>query len=41
MERLDEGEVVTDTTGKKWKLAMVLTQTSTELMYEGELNTVR
>lgn len=34
VERLQEGEVVTDTTGKKWQLATVLSQTPTELVYE-------
>lgn len=37
VERLQEGEVVTDTTGKKWKLATVLSETTTELVYEGEI----
>lgn len=37
VEPLQEGEVVTDTTGKKWKLAAVLSQTPTELIYEGEI----
>lgn len=34
VEPLPEGEVVTDTTGKKWKLATFLSQTPTELVYE-------
>lgn len=40
VEQLQEGEVVTDTTGKKWQLATVLSQTPTELVYEGEMDTV-
>ncbi|XP_019954404.2 serine/threonine-protein kinase VRK3 isoform X2 [Paralichthys olivaceus] len=31
---LEEGEEVTDTTGKKWKLMKLLNQTSTEIIYE-------
>lgn len=38
VERLQEGEVVTDTTGKKWQLTTVLSQTPTELVYEGEID---
>lgn len=37
VEPLQEGEVVTDTIGKKWKLATVLSQTPTELIYGGEI----
>lgn len=37
VEPLQEGEVVTDTTGKKWKLVTVLSQTPTELIYQGEI----
>lgn len=37
VEPLQEGEVVMDTTGKKWKLATLLSQTPTELIYEGEI----
>lgn len=36
MEPLQEGEEVTDTTGKKWKLVKLLSQSVTELIYEGE-----
>ncbi|XP_070684671.1 serine/threonine-protein kinase VRK3 isoform X2 [Pempheris klunzingeri] len=34
VEPLQEGEEVTDTTGKKWKLAKLLSQSTTELIYE-------
>lgn len=34
VEPLQEGEVVTDTTGKKWKLMKLLSQSWTELLYE-------
>ncbi|XP_042351134.1 inactive serine/threonine-protein kinase VRK3 isoform X2 [Plectropomus leopardus] len=34
VEPLQEGEEVTDTTGKKWKLVKLLSQSSTELIYE-------
>lgn len=37
VEPLQEGEVLTDTTGKKWKLGMIVSQTPTELIYEGEI----
>uniref|UniRef100_G3PTJ5 VRK serine/threonine kinase 3 n=1 Tax=Gasterosteus aculeatus aculeatus TaxID=481459 RepID=G3PTJ5_GASAC len=36
VEPLQEGEEVTDTTGKKWKLVKLLSQSVTELLYEGE-----
>uniref|UniRef100_A0A3Q0QZG9 VRK serine/threonine kinase 3 n=1 Tax=Amphilophus citrinellus TaxID=61819 RepID=A0A3Q0QZG9_AMPCI len=36
LEPLPEGEEVTDTTGKKWKLIKQLSQSTTELLYEGE-----
>ena len=36
MEPLQEGEEVTDTTGKKWQLGKRLSQSATELIYEGE-----
>lgn len=36
VEPLQEGEEVTDTTGKKWKLGKLLSQSMTELIYEGE-----
>lgn len=36
VEPLQDGEEVTDTTGKKWKLVKILSQTVTELIYEGE-----
>lgn len=36
VEPLQEGEEVTDTTGKKWKLVKLLSQSTTELIYEGE-----
>lgn len=38
MEPLQEGEEVTDTTGKKWKLVKLLSQSTTELIYEGEIS---
>ncbi|XP_029943940.1 serine/threonine-protein kinase VRK3 isoform X2 [Salarias fasciatus] len=34
VEKLQEGEEVTDTTGKKWKLMKLLSQSWTELIYE-------
>ncbi|XP_069549649.1 serine/threonine-protein kinase VRK3 [Brachyistius frenatus] len=34
VEPLQEGEEVTDTTGKKWKLMKLLSQSTTELLYE-------
>ncbi|XP_030578540.1 serine/threonine-protein kinase VRK3 isoform X2 [Archocentrus centrarchus] len=34
LEPLPEGEEVTDTTGKKWKLIKQLSQSTTELLYE-------
>ncbi|KAG8001522.1 Ras-related protein Rab-27A [Nibea albiflora] len=34
VEPLQEGEEVTDTTGKKWKLVKLLSQSTTELVYE-------
>ncbi|XP_028257689.1 serine/threonine-protein kinase VRK3 isoform X2 [Parambassis ranga] len=34
VEPLQEGEELTDTTGKKWKLIKLLIQSTTELMYE-------
>ncbi|XP_041639867.1 inactive serine/threonine-protein kinase VRK3 isoform X2 [Cheilinus undulatus] len=34
VEPLQEGEEVTDTTGKKWKLGKLLTQSMTEIFYE-------
>ena len=37
VEPLQEGEEVTDTTGKKWKLVKLLSQNTTELIYEGEI----
>ena len=36
VEPLEEGEEVTDTTGKKWKLIKLLSQNTTEIIYEGE-----
>ena len=36
VEPLRESEEVTDTTGKKWKLEKLLSQSTTELIYEGE-----
>ncbi|KAM8895116.1 serine/threonine-protein kinase VRK3 isoform 1-T9 [Spinachia spinachia] len=36
VEPLQEGEEVTDTTGKKWKLGKLLSQCMTELIYEVE-----
>ncbi len=36
VEPLQEGEEVTDTTGRKWKLVKLLSQSATELVYEGE-----
>ena len=36
VEPLQEGEEVTDTSGKKWKLTKLLSQSATELLYEGE-----
>lgn len=36
LEPLQEGEELTDTTGKKWKLVKLLGQNTTELIYEGE-----
>ncbi|XP_033972372.1 inactive serine/threonine-protein kinase VRK3 isoform X1 [Trematomus bernacchii] len=36
VEPLQEGEEVTDTAGKKWKLVKLLSQSTTELLYEGE-----
>lgn len=37
LEPLQEGEEVTDTTGKKWKLIKLLSQSCTELIYEVSL----
>uniref|UniRef100_UPI0037E92B5F serine/threonine-protein kinase VRK3 n=1 Tax=Semicossyphus pulcher TaxID=241346 RepID=UPI0037E92B5F len=34
VEPLQEGEEVTDTTGKKWKLGKLLSQSTTEIIYE-------
>ncbi|XP_068433762.1 serine/threonine-protein kinase VRK3 isoform X2 [Clinocottus analis] len=34
VEPLQEGEEVTDTTGKKWRLVKLLSQSTTELLYE-------
>lgn len=34
VEPLQEGEEVTDTTGKKWRLKKLLTQSTTEIFYE-------
>ncbi|KAF3832604.1 hypothetical protein F7725_026269 [Dissostichus mawsoni] len=34
VEPLQEGEEVTDTAGKKWKLVKLLSQSTTELLYE-------
>ncbi|XP_053173776.1 inactive serine/threonine-protein kinase VRK3 [Scomber japonicus] len=34
VEPLEEGEEVTDTTGKKWKLVKLLSQSTTEVIYE-------
>ncbi|XP_037342582.2 inactive serine/threonine-protein kinase VRK3 [Pungitius pungitius] len=34
VEPLQEGEEVTDTTGKRWKLVKLLSQSTTELIYE-------
>ncbi|XP_047195675.1 inactive serine/threonine-protein kinase VRK3 isoform X2 [Hippoglossus stenolepis] len=34
VDPLQEGEEMTDTTGKKWKLMKLLSQTSTEIIYE-------
>lgn len=34
VEPLEENEEVTDTTGRKWKLAKLLSQSTTELIYE-------
>nr|XP_020516887.1 inactive serine/threonine-protein kinase VRK3 [Labrus bergylta]XP_020516892.1 inactive serine/threonine-protein kinase VRK3 [Labrus bergylta]XP_020516898.1 inactive serine/threonine-protein kinase VRK3 [Labrus bergylta] len=34
VEPLNEGDEMTDTTGKKWKLGKLLTQNSTEIIYE-------
>ncbi|XP_071381306.1 serine/threonine-protein kinase VRK3 [Centroberyx affinis] len=34
VEPLEEGEEVTDTTGRKWKLVKLLSQSSTELIYD-------
>ncbi|XP_068586390.1 serine/threonine-protein kinase VRK3 [Cebidichthys violaceus] len=34
VEPLQEGEEVTDTTGKKWRLVKLLSQSTTELIYE-------
>lgn len=36
VEPLQEGEEVTDTMGRKWKLVKLLSQSTTELIYEGE-----
>lgn len=36
VEPLQEGEEVTDTAGKNWKLLKLLSQSTTELLYEGE-----
>lgn len=33
---LQNGEVLTDTTGKKWTLVKLLSRSTTELTYEGE-----
>ena len=38
VEPLEEGEEVTDTTGKKWKLVKLLSQSTTEVIYEGEIS---
>lgn len=36
VEPLQDGEEVTDTTGQKWKLIKLLSQSTTELVYQGE-----
>lgn len=36
VEPLQDGEELTDMTGKKWKLLRLLSQSATELVYEGE-----
>lgn len=36
VEPLQEDEEVTDTTGKKWKLVKLLSQSTTELIYKGK-----
>lgn len=36
VELLQECEEVTDMTGKKWKLQRLLSQSPTELLYEGD-----
>lgn len=36
VEPLQDGEVLTDTTGRKWTLAKLLSQSTAELTYEGE-----
>lgn len=36
VEPLQDGEEVTDMTGKKWKLVKLLSQTTTTLIYKGE-----
>ena len=36
VEPLQEGEEVTDKTGKKWELTKLLSQSTAELLYEGE-----
>lgn len=36
VEPIEEGEDMTDTTGKKWKLMKLLSQSTTEVIYEGE-----
>lgn len=36
VEPLQDGEELTDMTGKKWKLVKLLSQTTTALIYKGE-----
>lgn len=40
VEPLQDGEEVTDMTGKKWKLVKLLSQTTTALIYKGETSLV-
>ncbi|XP_029000422.1 inactive serine/threonine-protein kinase VRK3 isoform X2 [Betta splendens] len=41
VEPLQEGEEVTDTTGRKWKLIKLLSQSLTELIYEVQKTTLK
>lgn len=40
VEPLQDGEVLTDTTGKRWTPVKLLSQSTTELTYEGETKNI-